>query len=58
MSAPRGGELEAVDRLDVSNGARLDVPGIKWVLQGFTSNVRYAKSIEVAALKARQPALN
>jgi chlorite dismutase len=58
MSAPRGAELAAVERLDVSNGARLDVPGRKWVLQGFTSNVRYAKSTEVAALKARQLALN
>lgn len=58
ISAPRGGELEAVESLDVSNGARLEVPGTKWVLQGFTSNVRYAKSTEVASLKARQPALN
>ena len=59
MSAYRGSGLAAVERVDVLNGATFErSPDTSWVLEGVTSNVRYATGTEVAALKARQPDLN
>ena len=59
MSAYRGPEIEEVERVHVMNGETAERPlGTAWVLQGFTSNVRYATAAEVAKLKARQPALD
>jgi chlorite dismutase len=57
MSDVRGPGL--VPRLQVVNGAA-DAPqgSVAWVLQGLTSNVRYATRDEVDALKARQPVLD
>jgi len=44
--------------LDVLNELLPAVPsGARWVLRGFTSNVRYATRSEIASLKAAQPAL-
>ncbi|MDX1981539.1 MAG: chlorite dismutase family protein [Bryobacteraceae bacterium] len=59
MSAYRGEGLKAVERVEVGNADMAPPgPGIDWVLRGFTSNVRYSTGAEVAALRARQPALN
>ncbi len=59
MSAYRGAGLEAVQRIEVVNGELGERPaGTAWVLQGLTSNVRYATGAELAALRAKQPALN
>jgi len=59
MEAYRGSALKPVERIHVVNGDAAEFPsGTAWVLQGFTSNVRYATSAEVAALRARQPTLN
>ena len=53
MDRLRGPELEAVTYVDVVNGNHLDSPaGVRWALQGFTSNLRYAASTEVTALRA------
>ncbi len=41
-------------RLDVIEGPAEAVPSA-WVLRGFTSNVRYATTTEITALKAIQP---
>jgi hypothetical protein len=54
----RGPSLESVERIDVVQGAvPAPLPGTAWVLQGLTSNVRYATGREVDHLRARQPAL-
>ena len=58
MNAYRGSGLEAVDYIEASHGDIQHSVDAKWILQGLTSNVRYANSAEVAALKARQPVLN
>ena len=54
-----GGPVDAVQRLKVVNcpASQLSKRGT-WVLQGFTSNVRYAERHEIAQLRARQEGLN
>lgn len=54
-----GGPVDAVQRLNVVNSpaSQLSKRGT-WVLQGFTSNVRYAERHEIAQLRARQEGLN
>jgi chlorite dismutase len=51
--------LESVERLDIVNEAVASElsPDSAWVLQGFTSNIRYADRNELNALKAIQPDL-
>ena len=53
-----GAPVEAVERLNVVNtsASQLGQRGT-WVLQGFTSNVRYAERHEIAQLRARQDLL-
>jgi hypothetical protein len=53
-----GASLEAVQRLNVVNAppGRLAGRGT-WVLQGFTSNVRYAERHEIDQLRAKQEGL-
>ncbi len=58
MHAYRGSGLEAVEYIEVLHGDIRQSSETKWILQGFTSNARYSTSAELAALKARQPALN
>jgi hypothetical protein len=54
----KGPGLELASRLSVLNGLLPGVPArARWVLRGFTSNVRYATRAEIADLKALQPAL-
>ncbi|MBE9160342.1 chlorite dismutase family protein [Nodosilinea sp. LEGE 06152] len=54
-----GDGLAAVDRVDVVNQAVAEVPpNSRWVLQSFTSNIRYAKRDEITQLRAVQPSLN
>lgn len=53
-----GAPLEAVPRLSVINAPALDLPDRgAWVLQGFTSNVRYAERHEINQLRAKQEGL-
>jgi len=54
-----GAPVEAIQRLKVVNAAagQLSERGT-WVLQGFTSNVRYAERYEITQLRARQEALH
>lgn len=54
-----GPPLEPVSKLDVRNmpTANLSVGGA-WVLQGFTSNVRYAERHEINRLRTKQEGLN
>jgi chlorite dismutase len=54
-----GAPLETVQRVNVLNvpGANLANHG-SWVLQGFTSNVRYAERHEINQLRAKQEGLN
>lgn len=54
-----GDPLEHVDRVNVLNlpSSSLRHRGV-WVLQGFTSNLRYAERDEVVKLRAVQEALN
>lgn len=54
-----GAAVEAVPRLNLVNAAagQLSQRGT-WVLQGFTSNVRYAERHEITQLRARQEGLN
>lgn len=53
-----GSPLESVPRLDVLN---VPASGVKergkWLLQGFTSNVRYAERHEINQLRAKQEGL-
>ncbi len=58
MSAFRGSGLAAVERVEVINGEPVSTSPSSWVLQGLTSNVRYATSAEVSTLKTHQPVLN
>jgi chlorite dismutase len=54
-----GQNLELVERLTVVNDSVGEIPNDgTWLLQGFTSNVRYAERSEMNALKAIQPELN
>jgi chlorite dismutase len=54
-----GEPVEAVERLNVVNTPASQLSqGGTWVLQGFTSNVRYAERHEIAQLRARQETLN
>ncbi|MCR2747439.1 chlorite dismutase family protein [Limnobacter parvus] len=54
-----GEPIEPVQKLNVVNApaSQLTQRGT-WVLQGFTSNVRYAERHEIAQLRARQEGLN
>ena len=54
-----GASLETVRRINVLNvpSANLAERG-SWVLQGFTSNLRYAERHEVNQLRAKQEGLN
>ncbi|MGQ0529795.1 MAG: chlorite dismutase family protein [Panacagrimonas sp.] len=54
-----GAPLETVPRLQVLNqpAAAITVDST-WVLQGFTSNVRYAERHEISQLRAKQEGLN
>lgn len=54
-----GDPLEMVERVNVINApaAKLNNSGV-WVLQGFTSNIRYAESHELEKLRAKQEGLN
>jgi chlorite dismutase len=54
-----GSTLELVERVNVKNDAVAELPlDSSWVLQSFTSNIRYAMRDEVTALRAAQPILN
>ncbi|MDX2215838.1 MAG: chlorite dismutase family protein [Oculatellaceae cyanobacterium bins.114] len=54
-----GANLDWVERVDVVNEAVPEPPfDSSWVLQSFTSNVRYAMRHEVNTLKTVQPGLN
>ncbi|MGG6263023.1 chlorite dismutase family protein [Leptolyngbya sp. AN03gr2] len=54
-----GTGLEAVERLDVVNDAITEAPSdSSWVLQSFTSNIRYANRDEISTLRAVQPELD
>ena len=54
-----GAGLEPVERLNIVNDAVTKLPSDSaWVLQSFTSNIRYAKRDEVDTLRAVQPGLN
>jgi Chlorite dismutase len=54
-----GPGLEPVKRVNVVNGAILTLPfDSSWVLQSFSSNIRYAKRDEINMLQAVQPGLN
>lgn len=53
-----GAGLELVPALEVRNSPALNnLDNATWVLQGFTSNVRYAERDEVNQLRARQEGL-
>lgn len=53
MHAFRGSGLEVVKTINVLNGDTVVLPeDTRWHLQGVTSNVRYATSAEISALKA------
>jgi hypothetical protein len=54
-----GPSLELVERVNVVNDAVAELPlNSSWVLQSFTSNIRYAMRDEVNILRAVQPLLN
>jgi chlorite dismutase len=54
-----GDGLELVERVNVVNDAVTKLPlDSSWVLQSFTSNVRYAMRDEVSVLRAIQPVLD
>jgi chlorite dismutase len=54
-----GESLPIVTRLQIFNAAAhtLQLPA-SWILQGFTSNVRYAERQEITELRAKQEGLN
>ena len=59
ITAARGPGIEAVHALNAVNEPFAALPaGARWVLRGFTSNVRYATRDETARLKAAQPSLD
>ncbi|NJL83231.1 MAG: chlorite dismutase family protein [Chloroflexaceae bacterium] len=54
-----GEGLAPVERLNIVNDAITELPAkSSWILQGFSSNVRYAVREEITALQAVQPQLN
>jgi hypothetical protein len=54
-----GPSLELVERVNVVNDAVAELPSdSSWVLQSFTSNIRYAMRDEINVLQAVQPVLN
>lgn len=54
-----GISLEHAERLNVVNDAVTELPlDSSWVLQGFSSNIRYAMRNELDVLRAVQPVLN
>ncbi|MGF1570984.1 MAG: chlorite dismutase family protein [Nodosilinea sp.] len=54
-----GDSLERVERVNVVNEAVIDPPlESAWVLQSFSSNIRYSKRDELTMLRAIQPTLN
>ncbi|MBW4643133.1 MAG: chlorite dismutase family protein [Goleter apudmare HA4340-LM2] len=54
-----GSSLELVERVNVVNDAITELPlDSSWVLQGFSSNIRYAVRDEINTLRAVQPVLN
>ncbi|WP_138516262.1 chlorite dismutase family protein [Limnobacter alexandrii] len=54
-----GEPIETVPRLNVVNTPASQLSQVStWVLQGFTSNVRYAERHEITQLRARQEGLN
>lgn len=59
MQGMIGNSLAPVERINVVNDAITELPlDSVWVLQSFTSNVRYAKRDELTMLQAVQPGLN
>jgi chlorite dismutase len=54
-----GEPLESVKKIDVINLPAIQLNlSAKWVLQGFTSNLRYTVRDEVSLLRAKQEGLN
>jgi chlorite dismutase len=54
-----GDPLEVVQKIDVINLPANQLKlSAKWILQGFTSNLRYTVSNEVSLLRAKQEGLN
>ncbi|MBD2080180.1 chlorite dismutase family protein [Leptolyngbya sp. FACHB-17] len=54
-----GASLKQVERVNVVNDAVLELPlDSSWILQSFSSNIRYAKRDELNTLQAVQPELN
>jgi len=54
-----GSSLELAERVDIVNAAVAELPvNSSWVLQCFTSNIRYATHGELQTLRAVQPTLN
>jgi chlorite dismutase len=54
-----GTALDRVERVSVVNDIVAELPlNSSWVLQSFSSNIRYSKRDEVTTLRAVQPALN
>lgn len=54
-----GVPLETAQKIDVINlpASELNIDSV-WILQGFTSNLRYAERAEVTQLRAKQEGLN
>lgn len=52
-----GEPLAAVTRLSMDAAPAGSGPSVRWVLRGFTSNVRYAERSELSALRSRQQGL-
>ncbi len=58
MGAFRGPGLDTIRRLDIVSRELTALPaGATWILQGWTSNVRYTTRTEMQALSARQQGL-
>jgi Chlorite dismutase len=54
-----GSSLEFTERVNVVNDAITELPlDSSWILQGFSSNIRYSMKTEATALKAVQPRLD
>jgi chlorite dismutase len=54
-----GPSLELVERVNVVNDTVVELPlDSSWVLQSFSSNIRYAMRDEISTLQAVQPGLN
>lgn len=59
MRSISGSPLEPVERVNVVNHPVTELPSDStWILQSFTSNIRYAKRDELNTLQAIQPGLN